>query len=200
MADIKTVVETNFRKLALSLQSAVEANEIWRELSSSENYNKYQAEIDEYGYFFESIVDISRSQVISGVARFSDRSQSGLSVRKMFKQLRSAGYNGIKIDELESVYEDYEHLWEKIRTIRGGATAHTSKTKTEKETYEEASIKNDELSLCVNTSRAILIEISDLIEVHDSVISKSEGKVKSDCKRLLANLLSSKQTIDALCT
>ena len=188
MSDPNDTVEDRFRKIALSLQSAVEADELWRELGSLENYNAYRSEIYDHQHFFQSVVELARSQVLSGLARFSDKSKSSLSIKELFKQLRSSGYDSGLIGNLEASYKENEVLWEKIRKIRVEALAHTSKTNSSIEVYEAASIQNDEISSCVENARLILLQIANLLAVNNSLISKPQGNIRKDCMGIFRGL------------
>ena len=185
--------------MALSLHRGIEADLIWREFGSEQNYTEHYSAIHSHSAFFESIVDLSRFQAISGLGRFIDYSNSGMSFSELIKRLKKSEYNQIEVNALFDEYQKHQPLWEKIRILRGGVVAHTSRNQSEIELYKKAEIKNDEISSAVTVARELLGRVAVLLNVKDSLISKPTVQVKLDCKEILV-ALSSKELASETCT
>ena len=181
-------IESVFKKMALSLHRAIEADLMWREFRSEENYSEHYSAIYTHRAFFEGIVDLSRFQAISGLGRFVDRSKSGMSFPELIKRLKKSQYDQNVISELSEEYQNHETIWQKIIILRGGVVAHTSRNKSEAELFREAKISNDEITLAVTVSKSLMERVAALINVRDSLISKPTTQVTSDCKNIFVAL------------
>ncbi len=179
-------LESVFKKMALSLHRAIEADAMWREFGSEENYKEHQSAIYEHRAFFESIIDLSRFQAISGLGRFTDRSSSGMSFPELLKRLKKSNYDQAVVKKLSEQYAENEHIWKKIKVLRGGVVAHTSRTESEVALFKKAGITNDEVSMAIATAKNLLAQVSVLLGVENSLISKPVIPVKSDCRRILS--------------
>ena len=186
--DQKEKIKEDFKRLSLAIQRAVDADQIWRELGSPENHKAYSTQFNIYIPFFGATRDLALCQLLTFIARAYDKTSGSLNIQKLLERMKKADYCSHSVDDLLLLLESHAELWGKLRVLRNECIAHTSSNYSEKQAFQKAQIKNDEVSLAVAVARTILLEAADILSVDNSLISKGDWQVKEDCNKLLRNL------------
>ena len=188
--DINDKIKIDFRRIAISVQRSVEADQLWRTLGSSENHNEYKTQFDIYIPFFESVRDLALCQLITNIARVNDRAKGALSVERLIERIDRSNYGTEQVLEIREKYKFNSEYWEKLKDLRDKCIVHSAAAISEKEIFKEVGITNDQISSSVALAREIMINIGSLINVNNSLLGHTDWTVQEDCNKLLSNLKS----------
>src|SRR5690554_2870706 len=91
--------------MALSVQTAVRAEELWRTLGSPENHESYKDQFNTYIPFFNCVRANALDQTLIGLARFSDKQKNAAKAERLLSLLTRTGHTESQIDPLIASYQ-----------------------------------------------------------------------------------------------
>ena len=174
--------------MALSVHKTVCADEVWRTIISPDTYELYENQMNTYIPFFVTVTNSSLNEVITGLARFSDKRKDAAKAEKLFKLLEKGDFCQNVISDLRAQYEKHNEVWVKLRTLRNEVLAHSSAHQSEVEVFRKVGITPNDISAAVTTAREIMVDVSRLVGIKDSIIFETKGKAATDTIKLLKNL------------
>ena len=181
-------IKADFRRIALAVQRAVEADQLWRTLGDPANHEEYRTQFEIYIPFFESVRDLALCQLITNIARVNDRAKGALSLERLIDRLGNIDHYGQEVKVIKEMYKGNAENWEKIKTLRDKCIVHSAAELSEKQIFESVGIENDGISNSVTLARRVMLHIGKLLNVNNTLLAHTDWAVREDCNKLLKNL------------